>query len=56
MPTLRQSDTRLGHWPRGLLMRAHANTAVMALGAKMARIVLALLSHGRVYEPLAVAA
>src|SRR6478735_9746839 len=27
MPTLRQSDTRLGQWLRGLLARAHANTA-----------------------------
>ena len=43
MPTLRQSDTRLGQWLRGLLARAHANTAVVALAAKMARIVWALL-------------
>ena len=56
MPTLRQSDTRLGQWLRGLLARAHANTAVVALAAKMARIVWALLRHGRVYEPAAVAA
>jgi transposase len=56
MPTLRQGDTRLGQWLRGLLARAHANTAVVALAAKMARIVWALLRHGRVYEPTAVAA
>ena len=56
MPTLRQGDTRLGQWLRGLLARAHANTAVVALAAKMARIVWALLRHGRVYEPAAVAA
>ena len=37
MPTLRQSDTRLGQWLRGLLARAHANTAVVALAAKMAK-------------------
>ena len=56
MPTLRQGDTRLGQWLRGLLARAHANTAVVALAAKMARIVWALLRHGRVYEATAVAA
>lgn len=56
MPTLRQGDTRLWQWLRGLLTRAHANTAVVALAAKMARIVWALLRHGRVYEPAAVAA
>ncbi|MGY6283724.1 IS110 family RNA-guided transposase [Methylorubrum extorquens] len=56
MPTLRQDDTRLGRWLRGLLARAHANTAVVALAAKMARIVWALLRHGRVYESAAVAA
>ena len=56
MPTLRQSDTRLGQWLRGLLARAHANTAVVALAAKMARIVWALLCHERVYEATAVAA
>jgi transposase len=56
MPTLRQSDTRLGQWLRGLLARAHANTAVVALAAKMARIVWALLRHERVYEATAVAA
>ena len=56
MPTLRKSDTRLGAWLRGLLSRAHANTAVVALAAKMARIVWALLHHGRVYKAVAVAA
>lgn len=56
MPTLRQGDTRLGQWLRGLLARAHANTAVVALAAKMARIVWALLRHGRVYEATALAA
>ena len=55
IPTLRQSDTLLGQCLRGLLARAHANTAVVALAAKMARIVWALLRHGRVYEAAAVA-
>jgi transposase len=56
LPSLRQSDTHLGQWLRGLLARSHVNTAVVALAAKMARIVWALLRHGRVYEPAAVTA
>ena len=50
------ASTRLGAWLRGLLARAHANTAVVALAAKMARTVWALLRHGRVYEADAIAA
>jgi transposase len=50
MPTLRKTDTRLGAWLRGLLARAHPNTAVVALAAKLARIVWALLRHERTYE------
>jgi transposase len=56
MPTLKKSDTRLGAWIRGLLSRAHVNTAVVALAAKMARIVWALLRHERTYEAAVVAA
>ena len=56
MPILRKSDTRLGAWLRGLLSRAHPNTAVVALAAKMARIVWALLRHERTYEARTVAA
>ena len=37
MPTLSRSSTRLGQWLRGLLARAHSNTVVVALAAKMAR-------------------
>ena len=33
LPTLRQSETLLGQWLRGLLARAHVNTAVVALAA-----------------------
>ena len=53
MPVLRKSDTRLGAWLRALLARAHPNTAVVALASKMARIVWALLHHGRSYEAVA---
>jgi hypothetical protein len=56
MLTLRQSETRLGQWLRGLLARAYANTAVVALAANMARTVWALLRHERVYEAAVIAA
>lgn len=50
MPVLRKADTATGAWLRGLLARAHANVAVVALAAKMARVVWALLHHGRDYD------
>lgn len=50
LPTISKSNTRLGAWLRGLLSRAHPNTVVVALAAKMARIVWALLRHERDYE------
>ena len=54
MPILRTSNTRVGAWLRGLLARAHANTAVVALAAKMARTVWALLRHGQTYQAQAI--
>ena len=56
LPTLSRSNTRLGQWLRGLLARAHSNTVVVALAAKMARIVWALLRHGTTFEQRAIAA
>ena len=50
MPTLRAGDTKIGAWLRGLLARAHSNTAVVALAGKMARIAWALLRRGQVYS------
>jgi transposase len=50
LPTIARSNTRLGSWLRGLLARSHPNTAVVALAAKIARIVWALLRHERAYE------
>lgn len=41
-----------GRWLRALLARAHPNVAVVALAAKMARIVWALLHHGRNFEAI----
>jgi transposase len=56
LPTLSRSSTRLGQWLRGLLARAHSNTVVVALAAKMARIVWALLRYGTRFESQAVVA
>jgi transposase len=56
LPTLTRGDTRVGVWLRGLLSRAHANTVVVALAAKMARIVWALLRNGQSYQAPQVAA
>lgn len=50
LPSLAKSDTALGAWLRGLLIRAHANTAVVALAAKLARIVWAVLRHGERFD------
>jgi transposase len=55
LPSLSRSNTRLGGWLRGLLARAHSNTVVVALAAKMARIVWALLRYGTTFEPQAIA-
>jgi transposase len=55
MPRLAATDTRLGHWLRGLLARAHKNTVITALANKLARIVWAVLARGRAYDAAAAA-
>ena len=50
MPVVCREDTATGRWLRALLARTHPNVAVVALAAKMARTVWALLYHGRSYE------
>lgn len=50
MPSLTKSNTAVGSWLRALLARTHPNVAVVALAAKMARTVWALLRHGRTYQ------
>ncbi|MGH9807292.1 MAG: IS110 family transposase, partial [Terriglobia bacterium] len=54
LPTLSRSSTRLGQWLRSMLARAHSNTVVVALAAKMARIIWALLRHGTMFEQRAI--
>jgi transposase len=56
MPSLARGDTAVGAWPRALLARAHPNVAVVALAAKMARTVWALLHHGRIYQTVSMSA
>jgi transposase len=55
MPRLAATETRLGHWLRRLLARAHKNTVIVALANKLARIVWAVLARGRAYEAAATA-
>ena len=45
-----KTSTRIGAWIRQLLSRAHPNVAVVALYPEMARIVWAVLRHGRAFE------
>jgi transposase len=56
MPSLAASSTPLGRWLSGLLGRAHKNTVVVALANKLARIVWAVLRHGRTFEASATTA
>ena len=50
LPTLSKSETPLGSWLRGLTARAHVNTVVVALAAKLARIICAVLRTGQKFE------
>jgi transposase len=50
LPSLAKSATPLGEWLRGLLSRAHMNTAVVALANKLARIVWAVLRSGQGFD------
>ena len=50
LPSLANAQTDFSQWLRGLLARAHKNTAVVALAAKLARIVWAVPRSGQVFE------
>ena len=56
LPSLAKTDTAIRSWLRALLARAHPNVAVVALAAKMARTVWALLHHGRTYQAASIPA
>ena len=55
LPTLSKSGMPMGGWLRGLLARAHVNTAVVALAAKPARIIHAVLRSGQRFDMKAAA-
>jgi len=55
LPRLMVTQSRLGQWLRDLLTRAHKNTVIVALAAKLARIAWAVLAHGGQYEPMVAA-
>ena len=50
LPTLSKGATPLGAWLRGLLARAHVNTVVVALAAKLARTVWAVIRRGATFD------
>jgi transposase len=50
LPSLSKGETPMGGWLRGLLARAHVNTVVVALAAKLARIICAVLRSGQKFE------
>ena len=50
LPTLSNGETPMGAWLRGLLARAHVNTVVVALAAKLARIAWAVIRRGEKFD------
>jgi transposase len=56
LPHILAQDTPLGRWVRSLSERAHKNVVVVALAAKLARIVWAVLRKGRGFETAMAAA
>lgn len=50
LPSLSKAETPLGGWLRGLLARAHVNTAVVALAAKLARTAWAVIRSGQRFD------
>lgn len=56
LPRVLAQETPLGCWARALLQRAHKNVVVVALAAKLARIVWAVLRGGRSFDAAVAAA
>ena len=50
LPRLADQNTPLGRWTRALLARAPKNVVIVALANKLARILWAVLAHGRGYD------
>jgi transposase len=56
LPHLAAKSTTMGAWLRQLLARAHPNIVVVALAAKLARIIWAVLHRGTSFDQNALAA
>jgi transposase len=56
LPHILAGETPLGRWARALSKRAHRNVVVVALAAKLARIIWAVLRGGRPYDAAIAAA
>jgi transposase len=56
MPHLAAKPNNMGEWLQQLLARSHPNLVVVALAAKLARIIWAVLRHEKSFDPGAVAA
>lgn len=56
LPRIMSQDTPLGRWVRKLSERTHKNVVVVALAAKLARIVWAVLRKARSFDPAIAAA
>ncbi len=56
LPRIMAQDTSLGRWARRLSERAHKNIVVVALAAKLARIIWAVLRKDRGFDPAIAAA
>jgi transposase len=50
LPALSKGETPLASWLRGLMGRAHVNTVVVALAAKLARAICAVLRTGQKFD------
>ena len=55
MPHLAGRPTRMGAWLKQLLERSHPNVAVVALAAKLARVIWAVLRREKTFEQDALA-
>ena len=56
LPAILAQHSPLGQWARGLSGRTHKNVVVVALAAKLARIVWAVLRREQPYDPTVAAA
>jgi len=56
LPHLAAKSTRMGEWLKNMLGRAHPNVVVVALAAKVARVIWAVLRHETNFDPGAIAA